>query len=160
MFSTARGLFYFIGHCFYPDIDGSEMTKSIIFCVVFPNAFRFVFESPNFSRTFWDYLEPFSNFLAYYQRFSPNFCCFHRTFPPNFLRFQGTFQGTVYPVSHFLNRYSSIVTPVQIIECGVERSRFRLILWFFCLVGNWVASLLALAFCVSRNHVSPYSPIV
>ena len=43
------------------------------------------------------------------------------------------FEGTIYPVGYFFNRHSSVVTPVQIIECGVERSRFRLILRLFTL---------------------------
>ena len=108
------------------------MTKSIIFCAVFPMLLDLFFESPNF------FSEPFAlspnlsrNFLAYHRRFSQNFCCLHRTFRPNFLRLQGTFRGYYLPCWLLLQQVFFRFVPVQIIECGVERGRFRLILRFF-----------------------------
>lgn len=58
-----------------------------------------------------------------------------------FFVYRVLFEGTVYPVSHFFNRYSSVLAPIQIIECGVERGRFRLILWLFSLLEVGVTSL-------------------
>ena len=72
-----------------------------------------------FDRTFFIYTELF--------------CVYTELFDRTFFVYRILFEGTIYPVGYFFNRYSAVLTPVQIIECGVERSRFRLILRLFSL---------------------------
>ena len=107
-------------------IEGSEITRSIIFCAVLLTFFCVSDVSPNLSA----FTPNFSTELLHLHR---TLLCLHRTFRPNFLRLPDTFRGYYLPVGYFFNRHSSVVTPVQIIECGVERSRFRLILRLFSL---------------------------
>ena len=60
-------------------IEGSEITRSIIFCAVLLTFFGVFDVSPNLSA------------------FTPNFLRLHRTFRPNFLHLQGTFRGYYLP---------------------------------------------------------------
>lgn len=74
------------------------MTKSIIFCAVFPMLLDLFLNLRTFSPNLFALSPNLSrNFLAYHRRFSQNFCCLHRTFRPNFLRLQGTFRGYYLP---------------------------------------------------------------
>ena len=110
------------------------MTKSIIFCAVFPMLLDLFFESPNF------FSEPFAlspnlsrNFLAYHRRFSQNFCCLHRTFRPNFLRLQGTFRGYYLPCWLLLQQVFFRFRSSSDYRMWCRKRSLRLILRFFSL---------------------------
>ena len=40
------------------------------------------------------------------------------------------FGGTIHPLSYLFYRNSTILAPIHIIECGVERNGFGVVLWF------------------------------
>ena len=121
------------------------MMKLIIFCAVSPIFLGLFTFSPNFLS---EHLELSPNL------FTEDFCKSPKLFAlspnffvlsPNFFVYSVLFEGTIYPVGHLLNRYPSVLSSVQIIECGIERNRFRLILCFL----------------PGRNlSASTYSPIV
>ena len=73
----------------------------------------------------------FIEILFYRVPFEGTFFVYRVLFHRTFFVYRVLFEGTIYPVGDFLYRYPSVLSPIQIIECGIERNCLRLILWFF-----------------------------
>ena len=100
-------------------IEGSEITKSIIFC---PVLLTLLDASSPFTPNLFSELFSFTPNLS---AFTPNLFSELFSFTPNFLSetppFTGYFfEGTVYPVGHLFYGDSTILAPIQIIESGEE----------------------------------------
>ena len=106
-------------------IEGSEITKSIIFCPVRLTLLDTSSFAPNFfHRNIIGYTEPFlRNFSVYTELFSIYTELFLRIFSV----YRVLFEGTVYPVGHLFYGDSTILAPIQIIESGEERGGFGFI---------------------------------
>ena len=60
----------------------------------------------------------------YTELFDRTFFTCTELFDRTFFTCRVLFEGTIYPVGYFFNRYSAVLTPVQIIERGVEAPLF------------------------------------
>lgn len=88
------------------------MTKSIIFCAVFPMFLGASVLSPNLVSELFVYTEHFRIYTELFDR--------------TFFVCRILFEGTVYPFGHFFYGYSFVLSPIQIIECSEERRCFRI----------------------------------
>ena len=78
-----------------------------------------------FDRTFFTCTELFDRtFFTCTELFDRTFFTCTELFDRTFFTCRVLFEGTIYPVGYFFNRYSAVLTPVQIIERGVEAPLF------------------------------------
>ena len=123
-------------------MEGSEITKSMIFCAVFPTLLFLFATFPNLVS---ELSLLFPNLVSELRLLSPNFftedfCESPKVFS-ELSSFTGYFlRGTVYPVGHFFYGDSAVLAPIQVIESGEERGGFGLVTRL--LAGQEVGQLL------------------